>query len=169
MKPPAVYMRFLKRKIIHDPLPAEDIAAGWALGMFIGCVVPFGVQLIISIPLAIVTRVSKVGATLATFITNPLTIWFLYPAQCWIGSRVLGTPLDWSYLSTEVYERLSEVSLFSNEGLRLLADLGFRVVGGFLIGGFLFALVFTPITYFLVKHHVLRHRERRQQRQAAAM
>ena len=89
MKSPAAYYRLLKRKIVRDPLPPEDIAAGWALGMFIGCSVPFGMQLVISIPLAMMMRVSKLGATLATLITNPVTIFFIYPAQTFLVNKLL--------------------------------------------------------------------------------
>ena len=99
MRQPSVYFRFIKRKIVHDPLPPESIAAGWALGMFVGCAVPFGLQLIISIPLAMMMRVSKLGATLATFITNPVTIFFIYPAQTYVVNKLLfGGSLTFSKL-----------------------------------------------------------------------
>ena len=97
------YLKGLKRKMVKDPLPPEDVAAGWALGMFVGCAVPFGLQLLVSIPLALMMRVSKVGATLGTLITNPITIFFIYPAQTWIvyhllfGSREMGElPKEWT-------------------------------------------------------------------------
>lgn len=86
----------LRRQMVKDPLPPEDVAAGWALGMFIGCAIPFGLQLIVSIPLAMMMRVSKIGATVGTLITNPLTIFFIYPAQTWVmynllfGNREMG-------------------------------------------------------------------------------
>ncbi len=74
-------MRRMKRKIVREKLSPEAIAGGWALGMFIGCAIPFGFQLIVSVPLAMRLKVSKIGATLGTFITNPITIIFIYPAQ----------------------------------------------------------------------------------------
>lgn len=156
MKPPAVYIRFLKRKIVHDPLPPEDIAAGWALGIFIGCSVPFGVQLIISIPLAMMMRVSKLGATLATFITNPVTIFFIYPAQTFIVNKLLfGGSLTFSKLMNMEWTWAS------------VKRLGAEAMASFFLGGFLFAIILTPITYFVVRQVVIRHRERRQVKQAA--
>lgn len=154
------YLKTLRAQMVHEPLPVGKIAAGWALGMFVGCSVPFGFQLIVSVPLAIAMKVSKVGATVATFVTNPATIVFIYPAQIWVGSRILGAPLDWAYL-TSVSRRLMEVSLMSPDGWRTLAGIGERILGGFFIGGLLLALVMTPPTYFLVTRIVTSYRKRK--------
>ena len=144
--------------MVREPLPPSRVAAGWALGMFVGCFIPFGMQLAVSVPLALWWRVSKVGATVATFVTNPVTIVFIYPAQCWVGSRLLGEPLSWDYLATEVYGRLASVSLFSAAGWQTLADLGVRVLGGFFVGGLILALLLTPPTFFIVRKVVLKYR-----------
>ena len=155
MRLPSVYFRFLKRKIVHEPLPPEDIAAGWALGMFIGCSVPFGLQLIISIPLAMMMRVSKLGATLATFITNPVTIFFIYPAQTFIVNKIL-------FGGSLTFARLMDIE-WTWAAVRRL---GVEAIVSFFLGGFLFAIVLTPLTYFFVKRLVVCHRERRQHKQA---
>jgi len=144
------YCKSLREQMVREPLPAKRIAAGWALGMFGGCFIPFGMQLIVTVPLSVLWRVSKIGATVGTLITNPVTIFFIYPAQCWVGSRLIGSPLSWAYLRGEVYEKLAHASVFSAEGWRIIADLGGRVLGGFFAGGLLLALVMTPITYFFV-------------------
>ena len=83
------YFRRLREKMVRDPLPPEDIAAGWALGVFVGFAIPFGLQLVVSIPLALMMRVSKIGATLGTFVTNPVTIFFIYPAQTFVVNKLL--------------------------------------------------------------------------------
>jgi len=153
------WLRDLKRQMVREPLPTKRIAAGWALGMFGGCFIPFGMQLIVTVPLSIWWRVSKIGATVGTLITNPVTIFFIYPAQCWVGSRLIGSPLSWEYLQDEVYGKLAKASVFSAEGWRILADLGGRVLGGFFAGGFLLAIVMTPITYFVVLEIVTAYRK----------
>ena len=72
------YLRGLKEKMIKDPLPPTRVAAGWALGMFIGCSIPFGLQLICSIPTAFLLKGSKIGATFGTLITNHFTIFIIF-------------------------------------------------------------------------------------------
>ena len=142
------YLRRLREKMVRDPLPPEDIAAGWALGVFVGCAVPFGLQLIISIPLAMMMRVSKIGATLGTFITNPVTIFFIYPAQTFVVTKLLfGGSLTYSRLATTEWTWAA------------VRRLGAEAMASFFLGGFLLAIVMTPIAYFTVKRLVVRARE----------
>ncbi|MBO7483090.1 MAG: DUF2062 domain-containing protein [Kiritimatiellae bacterium] len=142
-------LAFLRRKILKERLPPEDIAGGWALGMFIGCSIPFGIQLIIAIPLAMMMRVSKFGATLGTFITNPITIFFIYPAQTFVVNKLL-------FGGSLTYSKLAETEWCWSSVRRL----GAEVMASFFLGGFLLAIIMTPITYFFVKRLVVRHREK---------
>ena len=143
------YLIDLKAKMVKDPLPPEDVAAGWALGMFIGCSVPFGLQLIVSIPLALMMRVSKVGATLGTLITNPVTIFIIYPAQTWVVNRlVFGGSLS--------FQRLMETE-WTWAAVR---HLGAEAMASFFLGGLALGMILSPTTYFLVRRIVLRHRSK---------
>ena len=145
--------RELKAKMVRDPLPPEDIAAGWALGVFVGYAVPFGIQLIISIPLAMMMRVSKIGATLGTFVTNPVTILFVYPAQTFVVNRILfGGSLTYSRLASTEWTWAA------------VRRLGAEAIVSFFLGGFLLAIVMTPIAYFAVRCIVVRSRARRAMR-----
>ena len=135
----------LKAQMVKDPLPPEKVAAGWTLGMFVGCAIPFGFQLVVSIPLAVMTGVSKIGATLGTFVTNPVTIFFIYPAQTWVvynllfGSREMGElPHEWT-----------------RESVMALSG---PVIISFFLGGLLLALILTPITFVGVKRIVIKYR-----------
>ena len=141
------YWQRLKTRMVREQLPPEDIAAGWALGVFVGCAVPFGLQLIISIPLALMMRVSKVGATLGTFITNPVSIFFIYPAQTFVVNKML-------FGGSLTYAKLAETA-WTWAAVRRL---GAEVMVSFFLGGFLLAIVMTPIAYFAVKRIVVRSR-----------
>ena len=146
MKPLSAYWADLKSQMVKDPLPPESVAAGWALGMFIGCAVPFGVQLVVSIPLALMMRVSKIGATVGTLITNPLTIFFIYPAQTWVVYNILFGNREMGELPTE----------WTRESVMALSG---PVIISFFLGGLALALILSPITYFIVKRIVIRHRK----------
>ncbi len=139
------YWRGIRERMVKDPLPPEDVAAGWALGMFIGCAVPFGLQLLVSVPLALMMRVSKVGATVGTLITNPVTIFFIYPAQTWVMYNLLFGNREMGELPTE-WTRQSVMALSG------------PVIISFFLGGLALALILSPITYFVVKRLVVRFR-----------
>lgn len=143
----------LKRKLAREKLPVEDIAAGWALGVFIGCAIPFGLQLILAIPLAMMMRVSKIGATAGTFISNPVSILFIYPAQTYFVNRLLfGGSLSFEKLQAMEWTRKAVLSL------------GTDVIISFFLGGILVAFVCTPIAYFAVKALVVRARQFRERK-----
>ncbi len=132
--------------MVAERRPPEFIARGWALGMFIGCAVPFGFQLCISVPLAYLIKASRVGATVGTLITNPVTVFFIYPAQTWAADKLLGGNL--------AYSKLAEME-WTIEAVRAL---GSEIIAAFFLGGLMLALVLTPITYFVVLNTVRRYR-----------
>ena len=149
MQSPRSYWHALKAKMVKDPLPPEDVAAGWALGMFVGCAVPFGLQLIVSVPLALMMRVSKIGATLGTLITNPVTIFIIYPAQTWAVNRLL-------FGGSLTFQRLMDMEWTWHSVRRL----GAEAMVSFFLGGLALGMIFSPITYFLVRRLVLRYRRK---------
>ena len=149
------FFRLIRRKMVRDPLPPEDVAAGWALGMFVGCSVPFGLQLVVSVPLAMMMRVSKVGATIGTFITNPLTIWIIYPAQTMAMGWLLGRDFSWDYILKAMR------GVAKNSDWKTLLSLSGDVVVCFILGGLALAAVLTPITYFTVRTLVRKYRSGR--------
>lgn len=149
------FFRLIRRKMVRDPLPPEDVAAGWALGMFVGCSVPFGLQLVVSVPLAMMMRVSKVGATIGTFITNPLTIWIIYPAQTMAMGWLLGRNFSWDYILKAMR------GVAKNSDWKTLLSLSGDVVVCFILGGLALAAVLTPITYFTVRTLVRKYRSGR--------
>jgi uncharacterized protein (DUF2062 family) len=141
------WLKDLREKMVADPLPPEKVAAGWALGMFVGCSIPFGMQLVISVPLAAMMRVSKIGASVGTLITNPVTIFFIYPAQTYAVNHLLfGGSLKFS--------RLMEVE-WTWEAVK---SLGAEAMASFFLGGMFLAAILTPITYFCVKKFVAHRR-----------
>jgi len=152
-------MRWLKEKlsalydkIVKERKSAEFIARGWALGVFVGSVIPFGIQIYIAVPLSFLLKGSKIGALTGTLISNPLTILFLYPAQCWMGSRLLGKDISWEAISDAMKGVLTQQDWSS------LSQLSGHLVTSFFAGGLMLAAVCTPLTYFFVLHLVRNYR-----------
>ena len=139
-------------KIVKERKSAEFIARGWALGVFIGSVIPFGVQIYIAVPLSFLLKGSKIGALTGTLISNPLTILFLYPAQCWAGSRLLGRSLSWNSVTEALRDVLTQQDWSS------LSNLSGHLVASFFAGGLMLAAIVTPITYFCVYFLVRNYR-----------
>ncbi len=151
-----VKLRLLYRKIVREKASPEYIARGWAIGMFYGCLIPFGLQLACSIPTAFLLKGSKIGATLGTLLTNHFTIFIIYPAQCYVGSKIMG--------GTLTYEKIESTmaAVLENQDYQTLWSLGWDLVAAFFIGGLLLTLIMTPITYFGVLAMVRSFRRRRQ-------
>ena len=144
----------LRENIVKEQMPAGFIARGWALGVFIGCVVPFGFQVYLALPLAFLFRCSKIGALTGTLISNPVTILFLYPAQCWVGSRLLGNGLSWGMIT----ESLDGVLL--RQEWSALMELSGHLIASFFAGGLLLAVVAAPVAYYIVHSTVCAYRRR---------
>ena len=147
-------LRNLYLKMVGEEATPAFIARGWAIGMFYGCLIPFGFQLLLSIPTAIILRGSKIGATLGTFISNHFTVFVIYPAQCYVGSKLLGNGLSYDSIKDAMINVIHQHTWDS------LLQCGTDLVASFFVGGALFAAVMTPITYFGVKHIVQKKRAR---------
>lgn len=157
----------LRARMVRERKPPEFIARGWAIGMFYGCTIPFGFQLILSIPTAILLKGSKVGAAVGTFITNHFTIFVIYPVQCWAGNKVLelfGCNVVSVTAIVDELKQVGSMSMLSGEFWSALGQLGGGVVAAFFIGGALLAAICVPLTYWGVLRSVERRRARAEQR-----
>lgn len=155
-------------KIVREKASPEYIARGWSIGMFFGCLIPIGGQLICSIPAAFLLKGSKIGAVLGTFITNQITVFFIYPVQCYAGAKLIGLDLSYGDIKLKLKDIVtaSDFSEFVDAAKSLAGDLTIA----FFVGGAIMAFVFTPITYVAVKKMVVGYRiqleKRRRKRQA---
>ena len=152
MKKLKEYWNVIYQKIVGEDATPEYIARGWAIGMFWGCVGPFGLQLMVSIPTAFIFRASKIGATVGTLITNHFTIFVIYPIQCYVGSKLIGAGLSYDTIKHAMTKVINEQSYDA------LISCGTDLMWSFFAGGFLMAVVFVPITYFGVLSIVKKYR-----------
>ena len=145
----------LYTKMVGEKATPEYIARGWAIGMFYGCLIPFGCQLMLSIPTSFALKGSKIGATLGTLITNHFTIFIIYPVQCYVGNKIIGGSLSYA----EVQNAMAAV--LKNQDYSTLLAMSVDLIVSFFVGGALFTVVMTPITYFGVKAMVTARQKRK--------
>lgn len=148
-------IKTLYKKIVSEEASPEFIARGWAIGMFYGCLIPFGLQLMLSIPTAFILKGSKVGATIGTFITNHFTVFIIYPLQCYVGSILLQNGLSYATIKEAMLKVINEQTYDS------LISCGTDLVYSFFMGGFLLTAIMTPITYFSVLLMVRKYRSKK--------
>ncbi len=128
----------------------RSIAAGIAIGLFFGSL-PIAGQMLLAVIVAIAMRVNMPIAVVATWISNPLTMPFLYTANYYFGAWLLHRPavtlgnIDWTL------EGLLTL------GGEILVPLFF---GSIVVGVILSALSFIIIRLIWRLHVVLYHRER---------
>ena len=142
-------------RIVKEKASPEYIAKGWAIGMFYGCLIPFGFQLVCSIPTAFLLKGSKIGATFGTLLTNHFTIFIIYPIQCLIGNHIIGGNLSYAAVNDALKDVLSLQNYSS------LMALGKDLIISFFVGGVLLTLIMTPLTYYAVKSMVISHRRKK--------
>lgn len=152
---------WLYGKIVREKATADYIARGWAIGMFYGCLIPFGLQLICSIPTALLFKGSKVGAVVGTFITNHFTIFIIYPVQCYVGNRLIGGNISYQEIKSAMD------GVLKHQSYEALLGLGGELVTAFFVGGALLTLVMTPLTYWGVKKLIESHRNRKNKKPGA--
>jgi uncharacterized protein (DUF2062 family) len=138
--------------------------------MFFGCTIPIGGQLICSIPAAFLLKGSKIGAVLGTFITNQITVFFIYPVQCYAGAKLIGLDLSYSDIKLKLKDIVSASSF--SEFVSATKSLAGDLTVAFFVGGAIMAVVLTPITYYAVKKMVIGYRiqvEKRRGKRLAAL
>ena len=145
----------LYAKIVREKASPEYIARGWAIGMFYGCLIPFGFRLLCSIPTAFILKGSKIGATIGTLITNHFSVFIIYPVQCYVGLLLMGKTRSMAELK-EIMTGVIHASSYE-----ALLSIGTELVAAFFIGGAILTAVMTPVTYFFVKSLVVKYRAKR--------
>ena len=143
----------------------DYLARGVALGLFVGFLVPMGLQIAIVLPLAFLLKAAKIPAVAFTFVTNHLTVFFIYPVQCWIGSYLMLHPFCYENLVEQMGGVVSapDMATFMAE----IAQLGVQLGASFFLGGLLFGVSSGLLGYFFTYWATVRFRARAAARKKA--
>ena len=149
-------LRFYLKLIRHPGTPGS-VGRGVATGLFTAFLIPGG-HMLVAFLLAIPVRGARGAAVLATWIANPLTIPFIWPVQCWLGSFLTGRPLSYSLIKQLVSDAVHHPSI---QTVRTLSG---ELIISFFAGGLLLGTATAAAGYFCTVRLVTRHRARRTER-----
>ncbi len=159
-------IKFFYHKFLRQSGTPESIAGGVAIGLFIGLLVPIGLQTITVIPIAFMLKVRKIPAIVFTWITNVYTVIFIYPFQCCLGSYIVGAPMSLKDLSNTFKSFFDKCLSESPDDTWLtpfyaLMDLGEGIIIPFFIGGTILGVICGVIGYFTTYGIILSHRQKK--------
>ncbi len=166
---PNFLKRFLKYyylRLVRQTGTPDFIARGVAIGLFIGMFIPFGGQFLIALGLAFLLKAHKITSIGCTWITNPWTIGFIYPFQCFLGSHFTAEPIKWSDSFKVFGDFIKDIS--STEGMTFwenienaftsLMNLGTEILIPFFLGGLVLGVILSFIGYFVAYGIITHHR-----------
>ncbi len=173
-----VALRKALRRIVYSRSSSVSIAAGVAMGVFIGLTPTVGFQMLSAALLATVFGLNRLAAVTPVWISNPLTIGPIYYFNFRVGAWILGAGSIAGVREefTEVGETIGAVSLgdfFSSlsQVLRAMGALGADILVPLIVGscivGALGAAAAYPVTLWSV-NFVRRGRKLRSARRAQA-
>lgn len=147
-------LRFYYLKLVRQEGTPEKISAGMALGVFIGLITPPGPQMIIAGILATLVHFNRITAIMGVWITNPLTIPFIYPIQVYIGCMVLNIDL--------ALPDFHNVMEFWN--VLLNASTNMDIVLALLTGATISAIILAVASYYITFYLVVYYRKQKLKR-----
>lgn len=122
-------------RILRIKAKPDEIAKGFALGVFIGMTPTIGLQTPIAIFLALLLGQDKIAAALAVWISNPITAPFIYIAEYKTGRFILDTPA---------------VLLPTEFNIETISQLGSNLIVPLCLGSFIYAVLAAAISYALM-------------------
>ncbi len=150
------YFRQIYFRVVKHPGTPESVARAVAVGLFVGFAVPFGLQIVAAVFLAIVFRCGKILSIAFTCFTNIYTIVLIYPPICYFGALLTGSNMDIAYY------RLVWVKFIESPGLYAFFNMGREILVPFLAGGTTIGIVSAFCGYFMALGMVTSYNKRKQ-------
>lgn len=90
-------LREYYRKLLLSHASAEEVAQGFALGVFIGITPTFGLHIILAIVCAAYLKKNELAAILGVFVTNPITAVPVYYFCFHVGTLITGQTTELNF------------------------------------------------------------------------
>jgi hypothetical protein len=153
----AAPVRYLWLRALRSPVSTPDLAMGFAIGVFWGCIPIFILHWPCAVFTAAVTGRSKIAATAGIFLSNPFTIPIQYSTAWLIGHQLL---LD---------DSEGPVGFTSGEAiLKAMMNMGLADLVAIEVGGLVMGSVLCVPAYLLSHRFAASFRSARAARRAAA-
>jgi len=147
--------RLVRRLLSLDDSP-HAIALGTAIGMFVGMTPTVGIQMILIVAIAAVTRplfhFNRVAGLITVYISNPITILPLYAAFYYVGTLLVEAPMTPVEFQEQFEQALDRGWL---DPLRFIFT---EVAWPMIAGSLLIAIVTALPTYPIIKRLVVTKR-----------
>jgi uncharacterized protein len=152
------FLKFIRLK--GDP---KSLAAGAAIGVFVGLTPTIPLHTVALMALTIVTRTSLIAAvTTSWLVCNPLTYAPIYYFSLVIGNAITPYNLSWEKIKGILDLLMTHTGL--GPSFQALANLGLEAIIVMFVGGCILALPFTIVSYYLSLSLFLKIRKRRQEK-----
>jgi len=122
-------------RLIRLQATPDEIAKGFALGIFIGMTPTFGFQMAIAIFFAFLLKENKLAAILGVWITNPVTAPLVYALEYESGRILLG---------------MKHAALPTEFTFSALTSLGWDVLLPLCLGSLIYGILTAGVSYALV-------------------
>ncbi len=113
----------------------DEIAKGFALGIFVGMTPTFGGQMLIAVFFAMLLRENKIAAAIGVWISNPITAPFIYAAEYETGRFLLG---------------MEHVNFHVTLGSETITKFGYDLLVPMCIGSVVYGVLLGAISYAVV-------------------
>ncbi len=158
-------LKKLTFKILHAEGTPHSIGMGIGLGLFMSFLLPVGTQTFPALGIAFLIKANKALTFLFTWVSNPLTVIFIYPFQCYIGGWLVAHPLNIEELNGK-FETIVQADGFTN-ACHAFLNLGGEIMRAFFAGGFALGIVSGVIGYFIGYKLVDSYRKRKEAKKLA--
>ena len=144
------FYRYLYLRLMRQGDSPEKLAFSVAFGVFVGLLIPPPAQIVFLIILSFLPfiKVNKLIAAASTFVTNPLTMPFIYSFYLYLGSFIIKSDKE---ISSDTF----------NQGWKAIKAAGFDAVLMFFTSSLFFAVIFSIPTYFVILSAVKKHRRKK--------
>lgn len=151
-KPRRTPRTLLRSILMLDDTP-HSVALGTAIGMFVGMTPTVGIQMIIVLIVAFLTRpffkFNKIAAVLTVYVTNPLTIVPIYWFNYKVGTFFI--PSSVRYEDFVAIVRFDSHDNWSERAFALITELGAPLIAGCLLVAVVCSLLTYPAMRWLLR------------------